>query len=1394
MRRPHGLHALRFLIPLGLGTALAAAGPVPLLFASDGEQLSADGRLINRVKTGVASEPVVLVQGRTGKGIAGGPKAGCAVQGDLLKFLGVEFTVSAWIRVDTLPSKDGNHWLFSKDDNLGWQAGLAHDARMWLHGSWGGGWYHGPWSNDKVPVGQWFHLASTFKKGGVSSFYVNGQAILSSKTDFAIQPQGAPLQLGRCNWSGVIDDPRVYAAALTPAQVAADSVGTLATRPAVAADVPQPLWPIRARLVRFDQPLPKTGYVYPGRTTAKRAAGPHAVDWPRLRTNTGQVLFADAAAPEATAVIESTLRGSHNLFRETADLGIEPVGHWLRPLNWLWGQQHVYTTDRTARSWGGDYEIWGFPLRIAGNAPGQVRQVELRIGNEVLYQRQETLDSLTLILPASLTEPYQLSVNGMETQILPVALKPIIIGAPVDEVAPVRLDFGSVAAVLPAPRTFYQQKDWDEDQAALAKAGTAAEEAFASDAGRDTAKWEPHRAAIAAINAPQGPARHLNAGAPRSGVDVMMVSMVAGMSGGMKTGTDHIPSYKGPDDQYAAHLAGLGFDRVYEVLNPDGNPIQHARWAAELRARGVRFGANLSGFSHQAQLGNPNNAFYAATLPDWGTNLLRDLHLAAQRFGAGEGAGFFMGADNAGYVPYWDWAPPIPNRPWGRAFAAFQGGSLTHPVGPGCGGTKAHEVRGPQREFIDYIHRYDTTWGNYGRFAAALSEVSPDLPFTIGSFGSSPGVGGRGGWPWASMPGAAIYDRFRVQTAYDWNEVIGTKPLHNLALVDRLRSATPERATWSVVDDFGLCHSPTTLWRDWAVVLSRGLTGVGTNFLVHETDLTVPSQSGGSGIPQSVLDDQQRPDLPALRRSQVEGYRIAAAQTHRLGGSYSRMHATATVGIVYSDAQAISRHLDKSDPEGPHEGKTTEALLLANMAGWPTRLVTTQELKRGLDPEIKALLLVGLNRFDATWAWYDGLEPALRAFVQRGGRIIRDHESESPVDSTATQLRIAAYVKQGSPDQLPWLQHRNRPLVAELRSALAGIPRGGLTCDDDRVWIFPSQADECQFFTVANFAPAPLDGAPAPKMYVNGDAAKAVLSEFRNASRELAPVQAAMTWPTGLVYDVVTGQAVDTTSPLDLGVGARVLVVLPKAPTAPLLKRVADEAGMARITATIPGAAGLPIEVTVRGVSGEATVYGVVGTPLRLPVAATDPGNWSVMCRELASGCSASLDLTVAAPSVAKDGAVRRIGETGLAAFAGRKDRDLVVALTAAQAADPAMAALAERVRAHYAAAGRKVRVGRADPSDVVLHQQAVQPLVRHPRWQTIDADLVLFGTHRDQVLMLDQARGSLLPDGTGPMVIHTWSPFAGLYHAVNIIGSNTDELEQVVEDLLKPLAGSLKR
>lgn len=241
--------------------------------------------------------------------------------------------------------------------------------------------------------------------------------------------------------------------------------------------------------------------------------------------------------------------------------------------------------------------------------------------------------------------------------------------------------------------------------------------------------------------------RRVGVDVPVSPETVNAICMTAGMSGGFYfLSPSHITL-----SQYVRRLAGLGVDRDFEILTPGGfrtprQQFRYWRWMHLLARWHMHGGINAAGWV----IGNANLAFYSYNLPEFHWPVYRDLQLLAQRFDHYRNfSGLMLGADNAGYVPYWNWAPPIPNRPWGRAFINFQGQRpIRIPVGPGLTpralGRELSMVATPTNEaaFLSYIHRYNRTWDQYGFFAEALKQVDPRLIFTTGSFGSAAGVGG----------------------------------------------------------------------------------------------------------------------------------------------------------------------------------------------------------------------------------------------------------------------------------------------------------------------------------------------------------------------------------------------------------------------------------------------------------------------------------------------------------------------------------------------------------------------------------------------------------------------------------------------------------------------------
>ena len=217
--------------------------------------------------------------------------------------------------------------------------------------------------------------------------------------------------------------------------------------------------------------------------------------------------------------------------------------------------------------------------------------------------------------------------------------------------------------------------------------------------------------------------------------------------------------------------------------------------ARSLAGRGLKFGVVPGAEWKRPFLGHPNLAFFALNLPDYRAPLFRDIQLFGQRLNrTGNFAGISIGADNAAYESFWSWAPPEPGRPWGEAFVNFASEGkptlqrpLSWPEPKSVGGQSS------VKEFQDTIARYNKGFEQYGYFNRALTSIDPKLSATTGSFGSSPGVGARGGYPWATIPAKSLFSNLDVMQTYDWNEVSSSKPLHNVALLDRARSYYPNK-------------------------------------------------------------------------------------------------------------------------------------------------------------------------------------------------------------------------------------------------------------------------------------------------------------------------------------------------------------------------------------------------------------------------------------------------------------------------------------------------------------------------------------------------------------------------------------------------------------------------
>jgi hypothetical protein len=1151
-------------------------------------------------------------------------------------------------------------------------------------------------------------------------------------------------------------------------------------------------------LVRYDMPRGFSEGYAPTRHLAQRKDGDEATDWPELSLD-GQPIFRNGAEEKAPLPLRKGEEAA-SLFQTKTDHVIQPGNHWFRALEWRLGRRHIYTADRTARSanageaMSGRYELWTFPIIVEADGAPAVKNVEVKAGNATIYRKPGPWRSLTLLLPASAPgQPYVLTVDGRPAVQIEAGLRPVKLGDPRDVPFSFHAVLGGegpkiVIRTLERPAEFPHTPEWQQDVAALAQ---PIPRVPVLERGRGLSRW-------------------LGIEVPHSPLTIYGAALPHGMSGGFfRKGID--------PDNYAALIAESGYDAVFEQANslkaPDA-PESLETLAAALGRHGVKLGLQYDNNWSRPSLQHPNVAFFSHTLPDWHAPLYRSLQLAAQRFARLPNfLGMSIGSDNAGYVSFWHWAPPIPDRPWGEAMVEFM--QTAQPKIPRSPSLGARELPFEQpvketAEFIKYVARYETTFRQYGYFAEAVREVDPRLIFTTGSFGSAPGAGARGGWPWASIPGRTIFEELNTQQVYDWNETHAAKPMHNVALLDRMRSYHPEKRTWTIIDNFNFLYGREAFQRAYALALTRGLQGIGTNFIAHP---------GG---------DRARPDVLAWQRE-------FHAWARKFGGVHAMTQPEPVIGIFYGHHQAVQRRIVRGDspPEdqlyrGSHEGKVTEALFLCHAAGWPARVITFQEMMRGPLPEtMKAILLVGLDQADPSWNWSAGVEPMLQQFLGRGGRILADDESVAPVPVTRTEMRVAANVTQSDLDATPLLLARNQENITKLRAAMSGVAAPVAVSDSPQLWAIPSRAGDTLYVTAVNQAVA--EGAEAGEMLRAADP-KATKPEVwktkANASLYVKPQTGRLQWQTERpIYDVALGRKItaEEAAVVDLTKDAFRWYALPAAEvTAPVLT---IEWGVrkfyeAKLTMT-NGAQrlnGIPVEITVSGGNDTATVFGATGATVRLPLSDADvAGTYKVVAKELLTGLSSEAAVEARKPfeSKSSSGVPPRAGVSSnkrasskfslssgitlrdapaLAKFATRKHVALTITLTPEQAGDARMTELASRVAEFYRQQGRIVRpLARVEPGSVVESLQPLKSPHSHPRWKTIRSDLILFGTTSNNVLLRDQALAQIFPADLAlgakaqAEVVYTRSPFVGEFDVVNILANDVAGLEAAVKTLTAP-------
>ena len=1001
-----------------------------------------------------------------------------------------------------------------------------------------------------------------------------------------------------------------------------------------------------------------------------------------------------------------------------------------------------------------------------------VKNVVLKSGGRIVFQKPGPWRSLTLLLPANEPgKPYELTIDGRDPVQFNAGLQPVKLGDPRELVFPIEATLGAGGAQitvrnLARPDEFPNRRAWDADVAAL----------------RDPLPRTP-----IPDRDPKMLSRYLGIEVPRSPLLIYAAALPLGMSGGFfKQGGR---SFAGSLDEYAGYLADMGFDAVFEHATTLPGPEEAGSFeqrAAALARRGIAIGLQYDNNAGRPSFQNPNLAIFAHTLPEWHAPLYRSLQLAAQRFAPWPNfIGLDIGSADAGYAALWPWAPPTPQQPWGEAMIEFMGTPQPKvPRSPSLGPAEFpfEQPVKTTAEFGKYLQRYDTAFRQYGYFAEAVRDVDPRLVFTTGSFCSAPGSGGRGGWPWASLPGRVMFEGLNVQQAYDWNQAHASKPLHSVVLLDRLESYAPDKKTWALLDNDQLLFGREAYQRACALALTRGIHGIGTNFL------------------PGITGDGAQPEIAAFEKEM-------ALWMRKYGGVYAATRPVPTIGIFYSHHQALMRRvITGAEPKpadlyaGSHEGRVTEALFLCHAAGWPARVITYQEVARGPLPEsMKVILLAGLEQADETWSWGPGLEPRLQEFLARGGRILTDSESACAVPSTRTDLKIAAYVAQSHVDPTPLLFARNADNIVKLRAAMEGVPAPIAAWDNPRLWVIPTECGTTQYVTAVNQAFA--EGKESGEWLRPADP-KATKPEVwktkANASLYVKPQSGVLKWNTTRpIYDVRLNRklSADEAAKVDLTEDAFRWYALPAAEVvAPEVTFAVGASGFWEAKPTMVNGqelSGIPVEINVRGPQDSATVYGATGRTVRLPLnERNESGDFAVTVTELLTGLKTTTSIHTMIPTgkPAAASAVMLRDETALARFAKRKHVTLTIALTPEQAKDASMNAQAKTLAAFYEKKARHVTIGSVAPGGIVESLQPLKSPGRFPQWKTIASDLVLFGTPTNNVLLLDQARAQIFPnDSTAPAagradVIYTRSPFVGEYDAVNVLASDAAGFAEAVK------------
>ncbi len=132
-----------------------------------------------------------------------------------------ELTVTAWINPDAIPAS-GLKTIVSKDENYEFHLNSSGQINWW----WGGGAQELTSTGTALTAGNWYHIAIVYSDAAdFQAIYINGVERGTNNQTGTLTLNNDPLQIGADQgfagreFDGLIDEVRIYNAALTPAEV-----------------------------------------------------------------------------------------------------------------------------------------------------------------------------------------------------------------------------------------------------------------------------------------------------------------------------------------------------------------------------------------------------------------------------------------------------------------------------------------------------------------------------------------------------------------------------------------------------------------------------------------------------------------------------------------------------------------------------------------------------------------------------------------------------------------------------------------------------------------------------------------------------------------------------------------------------------------------------------------------------------------------------------------------------------------------------------------------------------------------------------------------------------------------------------------------------------------------